>query len=165
MKEWNDTGKSGQERECVCAHACACVRARMCSRKVRAKPGCENWPKGICHDARTRHIQVTLKREAFQIINTDNFVNSPAKLQEQRKYHQQNIHQITLLHHFISFLISISIYSISMHAPRLLYHSSLNKIIKLAFAMCLLQCLHCTDEAHIPKQRQPCLQFDSSNLA
>ena len=36
--------------------------------------------------------------------------------------------------------------------------------IKLAFSMCLLQCLHCTDEAHIGRNSVPCLQFDSSNL-
>ena len=29
--------------------------------------------------------------------------------------------------------------------------------IKLAFAMCLLQCPHCTDEAHIGRNRAPCL--------
>ena len=37
--------------------------------------------------------------------------------------------------------------------------------IKLAFSMCLLQCLHCTDDAHICRNRTLCLQFDRSNLA
>ena len=36
--------------------------------------------------------------------------------------------------------------------------------IELAFSMCLLQCLHCTDEAHIGRNSAPCLQFESSNL-
>ena len=31
--------------------------------------------------------------------------------------------------------------------------------MKLTFSMCLLQCLHCTDEAHIGRNRAHCLQL------